>query len=488
MQLRSVLRMADPVQTPLPKTAGAQSAKLDAKTFLGEEPIWALLRRLSVPAVIGMLVNALYNFVDTIFVGQGVGPLAIAALSIAFPIQMLIGAFAQMFGVGSASIISRRLGENRDSEAASAAGTALTAAVLFAVVITFLGLLLINPILSIFGATEQILPYAHEYFSVILIGAVFITVAMVSNNIIRAEGKAKTAMFIMIIGAGLNLVLDPIFIFALGMGVRGAATATVISQAASAFVAVRFFVRRQSMLPLRLRSFIINFRDLAETAALGFSVFVRQSGTSIMALTVNNMLRIHGGDMAIAAYGMITRLMMFLFMPIFGIVQGFQPIAGYNYGARRMDRVKEVVWKAIIVATLFSLLGFALIMGFPRYILSIFTTDEAALSIAVPALRTILMLIPLLGLQVVGATFFQSIGKAVPAFLLGLSRQFILLIPLLLILPGFFGLAGVWYAFPIADSISAAITALWLLAGLRKMCRDFDEKQSLLTDRPANRC
>jgi putative MATE family efflux protein len=462
--------------------------KPDAKTFLGEEPIWPLIRRLSVPAMIGMMVNALYNFVDTIFVGQGVGPLAIAGLSIAFPIQMLIAAFAQMFGVGSASIISRRLGEKNDKAAADAAGTALTATVLFAIVITILGSLFIDPILSVFGATEQILPYAHEYFSIILYGAVFISISMAANNIIRAEGKAKTAMLIMIIGTGSNLIMDPIFIFGFNMGIRGAAIATVISQVLSSLFAIRFFIRNESILPLHLRSFLIRIRDLRETVVLGFSVFVRQSGTSLMALAVNNMLKIYGGDMAITAYGMIMRLLIFFVMPIFGLVQGFQPIAGYNYGARRMDRVKEAVWKAILVATILASFGFALTMLFPRFILTIFTSDTEALDIAVPALRVVMMMIPLLGLQAIGSTLFQSIGKAFPAFFLGLSRQFIFLIPLVLILPRFFGLDGVWAAFPIADLLSTIVTTVWMLIELRSMCRTFNAEEALASGRPINHC
>jgi putative MATE family efflux protein len=440
-----------------------------AKTILGTEPIWALLKRLSVPAIIGMLVNALYNFVDTIYVGQGVGPLAIGALSIAFPIQMLISAFAQMFGVGSASIISRRLGEKNEVAAANAAGTALSATVITALAITVFGTIFIEPLLSAFGATENILPYSRDYLSIILYGSIFISISMSSNSIIRAEGKAKAAMFIMVIGTGANLILDPIFIFGFKMGIQGAAVATVISQFLSALYAIRFFTKNESILPIHLSSFKIRFKVLWETVILGFSFFIRQAGGSLMALAVNNMLKIYGGDMAITAYGMVLRVMMFFLMPIFGLVHGFQPIAGYNYGAKKMDRVKEVVWKAILVSSLIGLFGFLLVMIFPRFILNIFTSDAEALSIAVPAIRTVMMLIPLFGVQAIGATFFQSTGKALPAFFLGLSRQFLFLIPLVLILPGFFGLSGVWMAFPIADLMATLITTTWMLIELKRM-------------------
>ncbi len=207
-----------------------------------------------------------------------------------------------------------------------------------------------------------------------------------------------------------------------------------------------------------------------------------------MALAVNNMLKIYGGDMAIAAYGMVLRVMMFFLMPVFGLVHGFQPIAGYNYGARRMDRVKEVVWKAILVSTLIGLFGFLLIMFFPRFILTIFTSDAQALAIAVPALRIVMMMIPLLGVQAIGSTFFQSTGKAIPAFFLGLSRQFIFLIPLVLILPGFLGLSGVWIAFPIADLMATLLTATWMLIELKKMCRKFNAEQLVDAEGIGNRC
>jgi putative MATE family efflux protein len=454
-------------------TIKGSAQALNSKTFMGTEPMWSLLRRLSLPAMIGMMVNALYNFVDTIFVGQGVGAIAIGALSIAFPIQMLISAFAQMFGMGSASIISRRLGEKNEKAAAAAAGTALSATVLFALLISILGTIFMDPILTAFGATGEILPFAREYLSIILYGSVFLSLSMAANSIIRAEGKAKTAMLIMVIGTGANILLDPLFIFGFGLGIKGAAIATVVSQFFASLFVIRFFIKNESTLPLQLSSFIIKFRELREMIVLGFSVFVRQSGSSVMALAVNNMLGLYGGEMAIAAYGMVLRVIIFFLMPIFGIVQGFQPIAGYNYGARNMDRVKEVVKKSILATTVMATFGFTLVFLFPRAILTVFTSDTEALALAVPALKIIMLMIPMIGLQAIGSSFFQSIGKAVPAFFLGLSRQFLFLIPLVLILPRFFGLSGVWMAFPIADLMATLITTIWMLIELKRMCRKF---------------
>lgn len=442
-----------------------------SRDFMGTEPMGSLLAKLSVPAMIGMIVNALYNLVDTIFVGQGAGALAIAGLSIAFPIQMIIGGFAQMYGVGAASIVSRRLGEKRPEEAAKAAGTAITLAIATALVITIIGTVLLREMLVIFGATEDILPFAADYLSVILFGAAFLSFSMSANNIIRAEGGAKTAMMIMIVGTGLNIILDPIFIFALDMGIRGAALATVLSQICSALYALNHFRKKRSMLPFTRSSFRVDRKIAGETISLGMPTFVRQIGSSVMALAVNNMLRIYGGGMAIAAFGMINRLLIFFLMPIFGIVQGFQPIAGFNYGAKKFDRVKHVLLLATGVTSAMGLIATLIIEAFPRLLLSMFTSDAALLDLAAPALRVVMIAMPFIGIQAIGASLFQSIGKSLPALLLGLSRQFILLIPLVLLLPRFFALQGVWFSFPIADLLATAITAIWVLFEIRNLNR-----------------
>ncbi len=440
-----------------------------SKDFMGTEPMGRLLAKLSIPAMIGMIVNALYNLVDTIFVGQGVGPLAIAALSIGFPIQMLIGAFAQMYGVGAASIVSRRLGEQEPEAAAAAAGTAISATVLTAIIISITGLIFLEPVLTLFGATTDILPFAVEYMGMILFGTTFLSISMCVNNLARAEGQAKVAMMIMIVGTGLNLVLDPIFIFVFNLGIRGAAIATVISQIASALLALSFLVRKKSILPLKLRSFKISLSNLRETALLGMPTFVRQTGTSVMAMSVNNMLGLYGSGMSIAAYGMISKLMIFFLMPIFGIVQGFQPIAGYNYGAKQFDRVKKVLYLGIGVATIMGTFSMIVIEGFPRLLLSMFTSDQSLIDIAAPALRIVMITMPFIGVQAIGSTLFQSIGKSIPALFLGLSRQFIFLIPLVLLLPGFIGISGVWFAFPIADTLATLVTGIWLFYEVRHL-------------------
>ncbi len=441
------------------------------RDFMGSQPIGSLLARLSIPAMVGMIMNALYNLVDTIFVGQGVGPLAIAALSIVFPIQMITGGFAMTFGVGAASIVSRKLGEREEDEAAGAAGTALTATIITSLLLMVIGFIFMPAILLAFGSTHDILQYAEEYMGVILTGFVFISISMCTNNLVRAEGQAKFAMMIMVTGTGLNIVLDPVFIFVFGMGIRGAAIATVISQLASATLALSFFFRKKSSLPLRRSSFLISLPVLKEIVALGIPTFVRQAGGSLLTMSVNNMLRIYGDGMTIAAFGMINRLLMFFLMPVFGIVQGFQPIAGYNYGAKQFARVKQVLYLSIAVATAMGTIAAIVLETIPSVLISMFTSDRELIALTAPALRIVMAAVPFIGIQAIGSTFFQSIGKSAPALFLGLSRQFIFLIPLVLLLPRLFGLTGVWASFPIADTLSTIVTTIWLIYEVRNLGR-----------------
>lgn len=437
--------------------------------MLGEDPIGKLLLRLSVPATIGMIVNALYNFVDTIFVGRGAGPMAIAGLTIAFPIQMLIMGVAQTYGVGGASIVSRRLGEGKDDEAASVAGSALMISFISAIVLSIFGLIFLEPILAAFGASKTIMPFAKEYMSVIFFGSPFLAIAMTGNNLSRAEGQAKIAMMTMIIGTGLNIILDPIFIFALHLGIRGAAIATVISQFFAFVYIVYFYKKGGSHLPLIKSSFKIQFNFVREMVLLGIPTFVRQAGMSLLAIVINNSLKIYGGDISIAAYGMINRVMMFILMPLFGIVQGYQPIAGFNFGAKKYDRLAQVNRISFITTTLMSLFGFILIQLMPRILMGMFTTDQELIDVATSAIKKMTLALPLIGIQVIGGTYFQSVGKAGPAMFLGLSRQFIFLIPLVLILPPILKVDGIWYAAPLADILSTILTVSWMALSWRKM-------------------
>ncbi len=437
--------------------------------MLGKEKISKLLYTLSLPATIGMVVNALYNLVDTIFVGRGVGTLAIGGLAIAFPIQMIVMAFAQMIGIGAASAISRSLGAKDVERADLVAGNAFLSIFILSGITMTLGLIFVDPLLKLFGATDTLLPYARDYITIIFMGSIFFSFAVSSNNLVRAEGNARVAMFTMIVGTGLNIILDPIFIFVFDMGIKGAALATIISQFVSFLYILRYLYSGQSSLKVKLHHLKLRVDILKEIFAVGSSAFARQVAGSVIAILVNNSLRIYGGDIAISIYGIVNRLMMFLFMPLFGVIQGMQPIAGFNYGAKQMDRVKEVVKLSIITTTVFATFGTLMAELFPEFIMGIFGIEPSLIPMGTLAIRIVVSMIPVIGIQIVGATLFQSIGKAIPSLFLSLSRQVLFFIPILLILPRYFGLVGVWMSFPLADFLSTIVTTILLKREMNKM-------------------
>lgn len=439
------------------------------KEFMGIEPIGSLLWKLSLPATIGMIANALYNLVDTIFIGQGVGSLGIAGVSIAFPLQMIISALAQMFGVGAASIISLKLGEGDEKGAAKAAGNAMIMTVVVAAIYAILGSIFIDPLLNFVGATDGIRQYAKDYLSIIYIGSIFLSFAMCCLNIIRAEGNAREAMFIMVIGTVINIILDPILIFVFHMGIKGAAIATIISQMVSTVFSLKFFLSGKSILNLTKSSFILQLSMIKQTVLLGTSTFIRQIGGSVVAILMNNLLGIYGGNEAIAAYGMINKLTIFFLMPMFGIVQGFQPIAGFNFGAKKYKRVRAVMKYTMIVCSLYGLIISIINIVFARQLLLMFGSNEDVLKIAIIAIRLLMSTMIFIGIQVTGSTYFQAIGDSVPAILFGLSRQFFILIPILLILPHIFGLTGIWISGPIADIIATIVTGTGVIFALKKL-------------------
>jgi len=436
--------------------------------ILADENIIKLLFKLSMPATIGMFVMALYNIADTIFVGRGVGTLGIAGISIVFPFQMLMMAIGQMIGIGGASLISRSLGANNLKKANISLGNIYSSVLILGISLAFLGSLFIDPILRTFGATDTILPYSREYMQIILFGFVLMTFLMTSNNIIRAEGKAKIAMGTMIVSAVLNIIFDPIFIFGFKMGVRGAAIATVLSQTIAVIYIIYYFSSGRSILKFHFRNLRLDFSVLKEIFSIGISAFARQAAGSFLFIIINNNLAFYGGDVSIAAFGVIHRLLRFAIMPIFGIAQGFQPIAGFNYGAKLYKKTKKAIKYAIFGATGMSILGFLILIIFPATLMKIFTKDPNLISEGTYSLRLIVIALPVVGFQIIGATTFQAIGKALPSLLLSMSRQILFLIPLLLILPKFFHLLGIWIAFPIADSLSALITFVMLKKQLRE--------------------
>ena len=437
---------------------------------LGTEPIGRLLFRLSLPSTIGMIVMASYNIVDTIFIGRGVGSLGIAAVAICFPVQLIASALAVMAAAGGASIISRSLGAGDIPRARKAFGTAVFFAVAVGITVAALVLTNIDNILRLFGASPAILPQAKDYLSVILLGAPVQMVAMVGNHTARAEGDAKISMVSLLISGILNTILDPIFIFWFGWGVKGAAAATVLSQIAM-FLWISFHFRgSRSVLRLGgvrdLRPDLGMFREIV---IIGLSEFTRMASGSFSMVLINAALSRWGGDMHVAAYGIIHKAMSFFFFPLMGIAQGFQPILGYNYGAGNMERARRTTLVAIVSASTVAVIGFVVAMTFPGAILHVFSTDEVLLSIGTSAMRTVYMGFFVVGFQIIGATMFQALGKARPAFLLSLSRQVLLLIPLILVLPGLFGTTGGWISFPLADLFSFSLTLYFVTREVRRL-------------------
>lgn len=431
-------------------------------TSLGTESVGKLLLKLSTPAIIGMMVQTLYNIVDTIFIGQGVGPIGIAGLTIVFPIQMLIMALGMTIGVGGASIISRSLGAQNMERARLTLGNLFVLAISSSLVVAILGRILAVPLLRLFGATETILPYSLEYFNVILIGAVFLNFSIVGNSVIRAEGKAKIAMITMSVSAIINIILDPIFIFGFDMGIRGAAVATVISQMVMAGYLFYYFTSGKSIMTFTWRAIRLKADIVKETFAVGASSLARNSASSISAIIINNTLAMYGGDITIAVYGTMNRLFMFAFMPMFGIIQGMQPIVGYNYGARQYQRVIRAIKLANLTTTMVATVAFLCFMLIPGLLLRVFSSDAELIRVGTSAIRIMALAFPVIGVQVVGGSVYQSLGKALPALVLSMARQILFLIPLVVILPIFFGLTGVWLAFVFSDILAFAITYILL--------------------------
>lgn len=436
---------------------------------LGSEDIKKLLIQLSLPAMIGMIVNALYNIVDTIFIGKGVGTLAIGALAIAFPIQMLIMAFALMIGIGAAASVSINLGKGNVKRANNVAGNSFFAVVLLSIVVMVIGFLFLEPILKIFGATDVLLPYAKDYISIIFLGCIFLSVSLSANNLIRAEGNAKMAMFSMLIGTGINIILDPIFIYVFKLGIKGAAIATIISQLASFIFVIAYLWGGKSSLTIKLSDLKPNKSIIQEIFSIGLSAFGRQVAGSIVAIVINNSLKYYGTELDIAILGTVNKIIMFLYMPLFGIIQGMQPIIGFNYGAKSMKRVKKTVKLSIIAATVLSIIGFLFTQGFSVQIMSIFSNDKEFILNGAKVLKVVVLMAPIVGVQIVGAGLFQALGKAMPALILTLLRQIILFIPLVIILPKYIGIAGIWRTFPISDFGSFIVTIIFMINEMKKI-------------------
>lgn len=423
---------------------------------LGELSIIKLLIEFSVPAIIGMIVNTIYNIIDRMYIGHipNIGNVAIAGVGITMPIMIIILAFGMLIGIGTATRISIKLGEHDKVSAEKHLGNAFTLVIIVSLILTVLGFIFMDPLLNIMGASKNTIIYAEQYIEIIFVGIIVNIISFGLNHPIRSDGSPKVAMMSMLIGAILNIILDPILIFNLNMGVRGAAIATVISQLVGAIWVVYYFTKGKSMLKIKKKYLKLEKETVISIFAIGISPFSMQIAQCLVQVISNNALQTHGGDTAVAAMTVINSLAMIFLMPIFGINQGMQPIVGYNYGAKKYDRVKQTVRYCIILATIIVLVGFLTVEILPEKLILIFNDDSELMRVGVNGMRIYLSMLPLIGGQIIVSNYFQSIGKVKISMFLSLLRQVIVLIPCLIIIPRIYGLTGVWLAGPVSDFIA----------------------------------
>ena len=444
---------------------------MDMQKRLGEEKIYKLLLEFSIPAIVGMIVNTLYNIVDRMYIGhiKGIGNLALSGVGVAMPIVTVVSAFSMMVGIGTSYKISIKLGENDKESAENHLGNAVTLLLFLSFLSSVVGLMFIEPILNIFGASKNTIGFARDYIEIIFIGTVFNMLSFGLNHSIRSDGSPKTAMFSMLIGAIANIILDPIFIFVLDMGVRGAAIATIIARSISTIWILYYFTKGKSILKIKKSNMKLKKEVVISIITIGMVPFCIQIAQGFVQLISNNALKTYGGDNAIAAMAIISSISMIFMMPVFGINQGSQPIIGFNYGAKNYERVKETVKYGVIVATIILMLGFLIIQLMPKVLISMFNDNSELINTTVKGIRIYLMMMPLVGFQVIISNLFQAIGKVKIAMVLSLLRQVIILIPCMIIVPKFKGITGVWLSGAISDGLSAVITAIILVKTIKNM-------------------
>lgn len=435
---------------------------------LGTKSIDRLLWEQGLPASIGFLVLSLNIVIDTIFVGNWIGPNAIAAINVVLPVSFFISALGMAIGIGGGSIISRALGADNKKKVFKTFGNALTATLVLVSLLVIAGLTFIDALIPMFGGKGELFEPAKVYYRIILYGVPVLALNMMYGNVIRSEGKPKHAMYGMIISAVVNIVGDYLFIKVLDYGMAGAAWATALSYVMNFIYYIWFYRSGKSEIRLRLSNLGLDMPILKEIGALGFVTLSQQAVISFIYLIVNNVLFEMGGEAAVTVYAIVGRLLMFALFPVLGVMQGFVPIAGYNYGAAQPKRVHESINKAIMYAFILALIIFGIIQGFAEGIASVFTNDAAVMAEAPNAIRWVFAATPIIAFQLIGSAYFQAIGKAVPALLLTLSRQGFFFVPLVLILPQYLGEWGVWLSFPIADFLSTVVTALFLNIEIRR--------------------
>lgn len=438
---------------------------------LGEEKISKLLIKFSVPAIVGMLVNALYNIVDRIYIGNAVelGKNGLAGITIGFPIMLIMLAIGVLFGVGGATLFSIRLGQKCEEEAETVLGNSFVLMIIAGIIYMILGQIFLEPLLKLFGASDVVLPFSIEYMRVIFFGSVFQIVSLGGNHFIRADGSPKIAMMSMFIGAFTNIILDPIFIFGFNMGMAGAALATIIAQAASAIWVTYHFMGKHSKAKLKLKNLVLKSAIVNKIVTLGMPGFLLQLASSLLNTLLNRNLFIYGGDIAVSGMGIVNSVQTLMLMPIIGLNQGVQPIISFNFGAKKFERVKEAVKLAIMSATVIVMIGFLMTRFIPSALVSMFNREADLLAFGTMAIGSWFLMMPVVGFQIIAANFFQAIGRSKSAMFLTLTRQIIFLIPAVLIFPEFWGVQGLLYAAPFADLLAAILTGFFFIRILKDL-------------------
>lgn len=432
-------------------------------TALGTEPIRKLLIRYAVPAIIAMTAASLYNMVDSIFIGQGVGPMAITGLALTFPLMNLAAAFGSLVGVGASTLISVKLGQKDYTTAQCVLGNVVVLNVILGLAFTLVVYPLLTPILYFFGGSEATMSYATDYMEIILFGNIITHLYFGLNAVLRSSGNPQQAMYATIFTVVVNALLDPLFIYGFHWGIRGAAIATIVAQLLSLLWQLHFFSNPNRLLHFHRGIFKLKRRIVVDSLAIGLSPFLMNTAACFIVILINQGLKRYGGDLAIGAYGIVNRLAFIVVMIVMGFNQGMQPIAGYNYGARLYPRVDHVLKLTIFCATCVTTFGFLVGELFPEAVVSIFTSDTELIARSARGLRITVIFFPIIGFQMVTSNFFQSIGMASKAIILSLSRQLLILLPCLLILPLFFQEEGVWYSMPVSDLLASLIALFMLL-------------------------
>ena len=448
---------------------------------LGTEKIGKLLKQYALPAIIAQTASSLYNMVDSIFIGQGVGPLAISGLAVTFPLMNLSTAFGTLVGAGAATMLSVLLGQKNYKAANKVLGNVVTLNVILGLIFMIVALVFIDPILYFFGASENTLPYAKEYIQIILYGNIVTHLYFGLNAAMRSSGNPKKAMALTIFTVVFNTILDPIFIFVFDMGIAGAAWATVIAQTVAMIVVLRHFSDRSRAFHFEKGIFKLDPRVAKDSLIIGMGPFLMNAAACLVTLFINQQLRDYSGDLGIGSYGICNRFIFMFIMICMGLNQGMQPIAGYNYGAKQYSRVKEVFWMTAKFGTIVTTICFAIGMFIPRLAAGIFTHDEALLNMSAEGMRILTIGFPIVGFQMIGTNFFQCLGMVKKSIILSLSRQLLFLLPLLYCLPLWVGSNGVWMSFPISDVLSALLTAILLRRLFKKfnLLKDGEESSSL---------